>query len=180
MRKKQIEESRKLILDGFFTILENKPYNEISMSEIAEKSMVTRMTLYRHFKSKDEILKYLIMNIVASIKEKYSKVEEKSIGKLIEMRNQEISANMYLKAVLSNKEAEHIVREFVAYGRTLFQEYLELSPYINEYKRSFIIGGIESITTRWILGGMKESCKLVTDETLKVLSLFNRKGENLL
>lgn len=178
MRKKQIEESKSLILDGFFTVLKSKPYNKISMSEIAEESMVTRMTLYRHFKDKDEILKYLIMSLVESIKESYSKAEEKSIGSLIEIRNLEISRNEYLKIALSNKEVEHIVREFIAPSRAMFYEYLELSPKVSQYRINFVIGGIENITTKWILGGMKESYKVITNETMKILSLINKGVED--
>ena len=49
MREKQINESKRLIVDGFFSLLDEKDYSKVTMSNIAEKAMVSRMTLYRYF-----------------------------------------------------------------------------------------------------------------------------------
>jgi len=37
-------------------LLENKPYNKISITDICGKAGVSRVTFYRHYKDKDEIL----------------------------------------------------------------------------------------------------------------------------
>lgn len=173
MRQKQIDESRRLIMDGFFLILKDNKYSKISMSEIAEVSMVTRMTLYRHFKSKDQILKYLIMNLIEDIKTDFSQLEHKNLASLIKVRNQKISDSKYLKVALSNKEAEPIVREFIKLGRSMFSTSTDKPYGQNKFMFEFIIGGIENITTKWILDGMKESPDTITKETLSVLIMMN-------
>ncbi len=173
MREKQLEESRKLILDGFFSILKETEYTKITMSEIAKASMVTRMTLYRHFKSKDEILKSFIMNLVDLIKERYHKEETQSFSSLISIRNQEIYKNKYLKIALSNNEAEPILRGFIIQGRTLFSDIDKYVSNRNKYLYDFIVGGIENITTKWILDGMKESPERITNETLNILRMIS-------
>ena len=60
MREKQMNLSKKLIEDALIRILKKKPLDSISMTEIAKEADVVRMTLYRHFKTKEEI----ILNIV--------------------------------------------------------------------------------------------------------------------
>lgn len=173
MRQKQIKESRRLIMDGFFLLLSKKRYSKISMSEIAETSMVTRMTLYRHFKSKDQILKYLIMNLIEDIKADFSQLEHKNLASLIKVRNRKISDSKYLKVALSNKEVEPIAREFISLGRKMFSDSFNIILDQNKYMFNFIMGGIENITTKWILDGMKESPEIITNETLKILLRMN-------
>lgn len=173
MRQKQIDESKELIMNGFFSILNKKEYSKISMTEIAETSMVTRMTLYRHFKNKEEIVKYLIMDLVKSIKSEYSKKDQKSIETLINVRNIEISKSEYLKIALSNKDVETLVREFIISGRKMLSEYIGINNLHDDYLYSFVVGGIESITTKWILSGMKELPDVVAKETIRILKLMN-------
>ena len=169
MRQKQIDESRNLILDGFFSVLKHKQYSKISMSEIAERSTLTRMTLYRHFKNKDELLKYLIMNIIKDIKTKFAQLEHKTLANLIRVRFLVISKNKYLKAALSNEEVEPIVREFISLGRFMFTNRSEYNLKQNKYMVNFIMGGMESITKKWLLEGMKESPDTITKETVNIL-----------
>jgi len=173
MRQKQIDESRNLILDGFFSVLQNKQYSKISMSEIAESSSLTRMTLYRHFKNKDELLKYLIMNIIKDIKTNFAQLEHKTLANLIRVRFLVISNNKYLKAALSNKEVEPIVREFISLGRFMFTNRSEHDRKRNKYMFNFIMGGMENITKKWLLEGMKESTDTITKETINILKSMN-------
>ncbi len=173
MRQKQIDESRNLILDGFFSVLQNKQYSKISMSEIAERSTLTRMTLYRHFKNKDELLKYLIMNIIKDIKTNFAQLEHKTLANLIRVRFLVISKNKYLKAALSNKEVEPIVREFISQGRFMFTNRSKYDRKRNKYMFNFIIGGMEKITKKWLLEGMKESPDTITKETINILKSIN-------
>ena len=53
---KRIEKTKQEIADALCSLLETEQYNELTIQEIADKCSVTRRTLYRHFKTKDEIL----------------------------------------------------------------------------------------------------------------------------
>ena len=173
MRQKQIKESKELIMRGFFSLLNEKEYSKISMTEIAEVSMVTRMTLYRHFKNKEDIVKFLITDLVQSIQTKFSKMEQKSIATIIYVRNIEIYNNEYLKIAISNKDIESLIREVKISSRKMLSEYFGVYNINDDYLYSFIVGGIEAITTKWILGGMKESPDVITKETIRILKLMN-------
>lgn len=39
--------------------------------------------------------------------------------------------------------------------------------------KHFVIDGIESSTTKWILGGMKESLNVIIKGTIRILKLMN-------
>lgn len=47
-----------MILKGLTEFLKDRDYDKITMSDIAECALITRMTLYRHFKNKEDILVY--------------------------------------------------------------------------------------------------------------------------
>ncbi len=57
-KEKQIEESYELIMSAFLKLLNEKSFDEITLTEIANNAGVARMTLYRHFKTKEQILIY--------------------------------------------------------------------------------------------------------------------------
>lgn len=44
------------IIEALFCLMEKKPYAEISMTDIANKAGIGRTTIYRHFKTKDEMI----------------------------------------------------------------------------------------------------------------------------
>ncbi|MBN1685210.1 MAG: helix-turn-helix transcriptional regulator, partial [Spirochaetales bacterium] len=58
-RQKQIDESKQMLAAAFSDLLRERDFNKITLSEIADRAGVTRMTLYRLFKSKEKIILHL-------------------------------------------------------------------------------------------------------------------------
>lgn len=59
LRRKDLDHSliRGYIAEAFLQLLQTKEYSDISVSEIAERAGVHRATFYRHFGSKEEVLR---------------------------------------------------------------------------------------------------------------------------
>ena len=55
-------------------------YKRVSMDEIAKKANVTKKTIYRYFKSKEELLKYYINQEILNMKEIIEKTEDHNIS----------------------------------------------------------------------------------------------------
>ena len=53
---KRIQKTKDEIANALCSLLETEQYDVITIQEIADSCSVTRRTLYRHFKTKDEIL----------------------------------------------------------------------------------------------------------------------------
>ena len=53
---RRIQKTKDEIADALCSLLETEQYDVITIQEIADSCSVTRRTLYRHFKTKDEIL----------------------------------------------------------------------------------------------------------------------------
>lgn len=62
-QEKQKEQSKKWIASAFFTLLQKKDYNAITVSEIAKKAGLSRRTFYRVFSCKQDIIEYMFEEI---------------------------------------------------------------------------------------------------------------------
>ena len=60
MRRKNItsEMMMNYIAEGLLKLMSDKPYAKISVSDICEKAGVNRSTYYRHFYTKEDIIRY--------------------------------------------------------------------------------------------------------------------------
>lgn len=54
----RLKKTKEAIVEALFSLLENSRYEEITIQEIAGECNVTRRTIYRHFRTKDEMLQY--------------------------------------------------------------------------------------------------------------------------
>lgn len=67
--------TKNILADSLISILKNKQYNDITITDIAKISNINRSTYYRNFSSKDEIIKFYFNNI---LKEFLKKLREKT------------------------------------------------------------------------------------------------------
>lgn len=56
----RIEKTYRLLMDAFTTLLEEEPYETISISKLCDKAMIRRTTFYKHFADKDEFFVFYI------------------------------------------------------------------------------------------------------------------------
>ena len=52
--------SKKWIVNSLIELMDEKPYNQITLKEIAENVDLTRQTIYRNFQTKEAILEYYV------------------------------------------------------------------------------------------------------------------------
>ena len=56
----RITRTRKLIRDALESIIDQKPFSEISVQDIAERATINRATFYAHFEDKYALLEHLV------------------------------------------------------------------------------------------------------------------------
>lgn len=56
----RVERTYGMLVDAFEELSKEKPYQEISVSEICERSTVRRATFYRHFEDKQDFFRYYL------------------------------------------------------------------------------------------------------------------------
>lgn len=53
--------SRESIVNALFSLMEKKEFESISVQEITKEAKVARLTFYRHFQSKEDVLRYHLL-----------------------------------------------------------------------------------------------------------------------
>lgn len=169
---------------GFFELLENKKYDEITINDICDTSGSSKTTFYRHFQDKYELLTKCIYFVMADF--------EKSVGSEISYIN---PLDSYLKI------AEYALDYLQTYKKRILNliadenENLLFEPvhtflYLNSYKKikmikkmrpklktstemlaEFFTGGIVSIT-KWLLTKNNMSKNEVLDNIKSLISFI--------
>lgn len=80
-RKEQYQDFHDFIIEGTMLCLEKYTINELPLTEVCKKAGVSRMTFYRHFKNKEEV----VLEYFEIIYDKFLKelLELESINSLI-------------------------------------------------------------------------------------------------
>jgi AcrR family transcriptional regulator len=53
---RQVQRTRSWIFDALLALMDKKPYNEITVSDIVEKAGIARQTFYRSYSNKDDVI----------------------------------------------------------------------------------------------------------------------------
>lgn len=68
----QSELSKKYIADALISLMKKKDYSSITNKDITDRAGLSHITIYRNFKSKDEIIKYYLSGLFEEWKLKWS------------------------------------------------------------------------------------------------------------
>lgn len=165
-----------LLKECFFTalilLMEQKDFKDITISEIAKKSGVSRMTYYRTYSSKEDIL---IQYFDDHAKKLISQLEEKP----------DVTAKEVLVLFFSSfNDQAHLLHDLYQAGlmTQILERFTEFISYL--YKKSqtrfpdgqeqdfhihFIAGGIYTMLLRWQEAGRKETPEEMAALTVRIL-----------
>jgi len=165
-RLKQIEEYKKMISDAFIKLLQDKSMDEITISQIAQEAQIGRNTFYSHFKKKEDILDYLLNSILTTVQYEFSQKPHVNIRDFLIWRFTFIKTNPLMTVVQKEDDLKKMIFRFRENNLSLFK----FTAQEDIYKMEFFQGGLDYVTSRWIIGKMKESPEEMAD---KILSLMN-------
>lgn len=146
------------IAKALIELLKEKPFSAISVSEIAQKAGVSRMTYYRNFSSKEEILEKYIGSIFDNYhREVYAHAKHASY---IRYENVLLGFEYFrryndLAACLLSNNLGWYIRDAVIrseLGLSLISENDRQSRYLSIAYANTLFG----IMSEWVLSGMKD------------------------
>lgn len=164
-RLKQIEESKKLISEALLRLLKDKSLDEISISQIAQEAQIGRNTFYNHFQKKEDILNYMMHGILEEVKEALSKKSNPSIRDFLLWRFTFIKKNPLITVFRKHNDIKQLFFLFRESNSSVF----DFSSQNDIYKIEFFKGGLDHVTSKWIISGMKECPDEMAD---KIMSLM--------
>ena len=111
-RSRQKELSKEWIANAFYSLLQKKDYESITVSEIAQKADLSRRTFYRSFDNKQDIVTYLLARIfpdyIAAIKRLPVKTREHLAVAIVDFVNHHLAFFQCLK----RNRLDHLVIDF--------------------------------------------------------------------
>lgn len=157
---------RSCIFEALMILMEQKDYEDIAISEIASKAGVSRMTYYRTYSSKEDIL-------IQYFKEKIEESLPSSPRTPVEYRQwlrllmTEVAAHSsVIKLIEKNPRLTHtLLKFFVEETETLlYSQYgFDIDDVSNLYCIEYYCGGMAMIIHRWINSGMNETVDEMVD-----------------
>lgn len=163
--------SRKMITNALMELLKEKPYEDITVTDIAERAQLVRKTFYRNFTGKDEIIECYFQDICKKFIYEFQKNQVcnyyeyalivfrfwKPYGKMLIFLNKKNLFDYFQKAF---DQIAPLASDFFPCDdieETRFEYYCHL----------YVCGGFRQILCEWLLHGTTE-----TPETMA--EYFNR------
>ena len=164
-----LELTQQYITDALFYFMKKKPYEKISVTEITQKAGVGRVTYYRHFQSKDDILiqyfkKQMKSNTAIFYFTPKSKEDYYEIIFTILTRFKEKKELMKL---IQQAHLEHIYLKFL--NKAMIENYRLHNRKPSEYAPYYFAGCLFNISMEWLKKDCKDSVKKVSDEYFRCL-----------
>lgn len=175
----RVVKSRAAIENAFINLVELKGFQNITITEIADKAMVNRNTIYLNYGAKEDILRAIVNSSI----EKYFGTIDSEYFKTISInkRNIETFYKNLFKVVDENIELYRILltdQSSAGYVQTelarLKKELLNLfkPSEMNKIKVSFLTNGVLGVVGSYIkfaTGTSEENIKILTDLTVSNL-----------
>lgn len=167
MKTNKIKATSCYITDALFILMARKKFEDISITEIADKAGVTRVSFYRNFNTKEEVIKTWIFNVTNSFLTKSN----------ISYKNDSLENYFMILFTHLEKYKERAILICKAGLTYLLKNEFEnrlLSIYQKEYdnyKSYFIAGGIFNVYYYWLKNGCLESPE---DLAKKLVDILNK------
>jgi len=157
-QNRQTQRSKSWIFDALMILIEKKPYNKITITDITEKAGVSRPTFYRNFKDKDNVVfEYLAHTFSAELH--INEKNEKPAVILLFDYGYMMQNRRNLKKILSTADIENrIYHDLQKFPMSLIRNYRDkLSAedfLICRYKLCYQITGSLQVIFDWFINDM--------------------------
>jgi AcrR family transcriptional regulator len=171
-RQKQIDESKEMIASAFTRLIQEHDYEDLTLSQIAEEARVNRMTLYRHFKTKEKIILYRAQKTLEEHEAQVSG-EPQPVREFLYRRLEWVRNLPQLPVLLRSREIEELLEGFIITSHkpaleNAFGKRFEDDPYLFH----FYFGGINRIFREWLSNGCPEPSREMADRIIELTRSF--------
>jgi len=166
--------TRKYMAMALVMLMEEKPFDDISITEITNKAGLSRMAYYRNYNSKEDIFVKYLLDVGGDLAENLAGHRYTSLHDLIVQVGLFLQSN-YTVALAAVKagQSDRLMMELT---KKIFSAFPEISVNAeNEYITSFYLGAVLGVFGKWFEREMTESvyeiadmiCGLIDSETEK-------------
>lgn len=171
-KEENIEISKSYIATALFELMEENDYEAISISDIAKKAGVSRATFYRHFDTKDQIVRdYFISETNTFLKN--VKGDLLHSDDLYEMLFTSFSQLKQQKKIFQRLMDAHMEEVYLNYLNEMLRMNFASEKKFR-YLSECLSGSLYNMSLEWVKNDCRESVKYMTDGYFKILkNLFS-------
>ncbi|MGG0410917.1 TetR/AcrR family transcriptional regulator [Peribacillus simplex] len=179
---RRIRKSKMALKESLISLMQNKDFRNISITDIVELADLNRGTFYKHYQYKEELLEEVMEDVIAdliiSYREPYKNVETFTINELTAsvikiFEHVANYANIYTLILKSNawpKLLERICNELKKLPLEDLEDYRP-NPKINiELASSYQAYAILGMIIEWVNTGFKYSADYMAEQLLEILN----------
>lgn len=168
MRRKSItsEMMKSFITESLLLLLEQKPFEEITVGEIVKKAGVNRSTYYRHFEKKEDVILYFLDSISEDILKLDKEQNYEFKEHLINVYKHYNNHKEQMMAIYNNGQS-YLIHD--ALKKNFGTEDTEDKSLDMQYNIAFHLGGTFNHFLLWLSRDMADSPEEMADHTLAVL-----------
>ena len=148
--------TKNYIFEAFYGLLTKHNISEINVSSVCEKAGVSRMSFYRNFKSKDDLIEKSLEKILENLKDTLSKQDQ--INQYIVTREIFATALKYQKITQAFKNTDYIDKftDCIASKLFTFAPEDKINP-AKKYIPIFYFSAIAGTLAVWLNNGAIET-----------------------
>ena len=149
------------VIDTFLTLLQDRPWDKISVSEIAKIADIGRVTFYRNFADKDDVMRRFLHQQTDRFQMETAKnpVDPDRPSEFVERMLRHMYQYRDTMDLLQRDGKMYLLED--EFDRAFSEE---LADQTDKYHMAFIIGGFYKLFRCWAEGGYAE-----TPETIAAL-----------
>ena len=161
------KKAKDYIIESLLTLMKKKDYQSITITDITNKAGVNRVTFYRNFNSKDDIIKIWLRDTTDSfiktsnISYPNNPIEEYFTKLFTHLEKYKEETTLIYNAGLINLLKLEFENTFLENNKKKY----------DDYKSYFIIGGIFNIYYYLLINGYRETPK---ELSLKLVDLLSK------
>ncbi len=168
--------SMDLITSALFELLTDRPFAQVTITDICKKAGVARKTFYRNFSSKTSIVERLVDQVFFEFMQKYD-FTTSGARKIYLYWFEYILCTREFSAIFFDPDLYifiiNKIREFVEIElNESFHDAVAFDPLLREYYLNFAAAGIASIMREWMKNDCQTPAKTMATLTAKLISGF--------
>ena len=170
--------SQHMLLDALNELLKEKDYKDISISELCDRSTISRQTFYKLFGSKDNLLLFKLNNNPYANQQSDEDDANLTLMDTCQRYSTYIIENYkQFQMLLENNLMEVLYTQLYTSMYSCRQSFTDLGDDEREYAAQFIAAGMCRLTRKYIQDHEKPDQKELTDIAYKIMSgnIFRKK-----
>ncbi|WP_249029146.1 TetR/AcrR family transcriptional regulator [Tannockella kyphosi] len=165
---KQSDRSKQWIADALLLLIKDNPYHRISITDITTKAGVSRLTFYRNFENKEDILQFHFDRVFSEYISSFQTYEIDLEQALCQCFNFWGNLNSDIKVYLKNDLHILMYRPFGKYVNYVLSKG-KYKDFFTPTQQTFIVGGLFSSMLSYVENESKQTPEQATKAVLEIL-----------